>query len=263
MESIQGRQALFIDASALAERLAGYRHILIDIGTGDGRFVRHIAETQPDRFAIGVDTCRENLRQTSRKAPRNALYLIAQAQALPHELCGLATHVTINFPWGSLLDGLLTGHAATLNSLAALAQPGARIDVRLNGGALAEAGWSLEAGAERVRLMLLGAGFDVHAPAALDARSLRRLPTTWAKRLAFGRDPRATALSGTRIEPYSPGFALSHSYISTPPATATLSDSALPAIGSRAQASTWRRTSSDSPRASLPSTKATPPFKTP
>ena len=86
-----------------------------------------------------------------------------------------------------------------LNGLAALAQPGARIDVRLNGGALAEAGWSLEAGAERVRRMLLSAGFDVRASLALDARSLRRLPTTWAKRLAFGRDPLAMALSGTRM----------------------------------------------------------------
>ena len=128
MEIIQGKSALLIDACALADRLAGYRHTLIDIGTGDGRFVRHTAETQPGMFAIGVDACRENLRNTSRRAPRNALFAIANAQTLPRELYGLATHMTINFPWGSLLNGLLMGNTALLGGLSTIAPPGARIE---------------------------------------------------------------------------------------------------------------------------------------
>jgi hypothetical protein len=32
----------------------------------------------------------------------------------------------------------------------------------------------------------------------LTARDLKACPTTWAKRLAFGRDPRAIHLNGTR-----------------------------------------------------------------
>jgi len=199
MESIRGKQALFIDAAALAQRLAGYQHILIDIGTGDGRFVRHVAGTRADTFALGVDACRENLRRSSRQAPGNALFVIANALALPCELHGLATHLTINFPWGSLLQGLLGNDTRLLAGLAALAQPGARLDVRLNGGALSQAGWLLEAGAARVRQVLPDAGFTIQIATVMNAGDLRRLPTTWARRLAFGRDPRAMTLTGTRF----------------------------------------------------------------
>ena len=118
MESIQGKYAARIDAPALLGRLADYQEVLLDIGTGDGRFVRHMAAACPARFAIGVDACRENLRAHSRAAPANALYLIAEARALPHALDGQATAITINFPWGSLLGGLLASEPALLDRLA-------------------------------------------------------------------------------------------------------------------------------------------------
>jgi hypothetical protein len=196
MESLWGKRTLFLDATTLAERRRGYAQFLIDIGTGDGRFVQHVAESRPGCFVLGIDACREQLRAASRKAPDNALYVIANAQALPWELNGLATHITINFPWGSLRDGLVTGDAAVMNGLAALAQPGARLDVRLNESALNAGGWSLEEGVAQSRQRLLGAGFVMQAPVTMNTQELRRLPTTWAKRLAYGRDPRAMALSG-------------------------------------------------------------------
>src|SRR5262245_60784794 len=73
MESLQGGRALEIDAHALAARLAGYADVLIDLGTGDGRFVRHVAVSCPTTFAIGIDACRENLRPQARRAPPNVL----------------------------------------------------------------------------------------------------------------------------------------------------------------------------------------------
>jgi 16S rRNA (adenine(1408)-N(1))-methyltransferase len=197
MESICGKRTLHIDMDTLADRVAGAAALLVDIGTGDGRYVLHTARSSASWFAIGVDACREQLRAASRTAPRNALFVIAEARALPHELRGLASHVTINFPWGSLLGSLLNGDARLLGGLASLARPNPEgkgeitLEIRLNGGALAEAGWSLEAGGERVRQVLAANGFNVGRPALLDARALRACPTTWAKRLAFGRDRRA------------------------------------------------------------------------
>ncbi len=198
MEIIRGKQVSLIDASTLAERLAGYDVVHIDIGTGDGRFVQYIAQTCPTCFVVGIDACRENLREVSRCAPGNTLFVIANALKLPPELHGLAAQFTINFPWGSLLNGLLTNDPSLLADLVAVASPYAGLDVRLNGGALAEAGWSLEQGADRVRDVLTANGFGVRPPIALTARDLRSLPTTWAKRLAFGRDPRAVCLRATR-----------------------------------------------------------------
>jgi len=199
MEGIRGKQSFQIDMPVLARWLVGYDRVLIDIGTGDGRFARHMAETRPDHFVIGIDACRENLRASSRNALPNVLFIIANAQALPRELYGLAAHVTINFPWGNLLSGLLTGDPALLEGLTALARPGAILEVRLNGGALAEAGWGLEDGGERVRQALCASEFGIKSTVLLEARDLRACPTTWAKRLAFGRDPRALYLRGARV----------------------------------------------------------------
>ncbi len=197
MESIRGKHAVGGDPAALARQSAGYPHVLIDLGTGDGRFVRHIAATEPHTFAIGIDLCAANLRAAARRAPANAAYLVAGAYALPPALHGLATHLTINFPWGDLLTGLLTQDAPLLAGLAALVRPGARLDVRLNAGALTEAGWALPAAGSAVAAGLRRAGFAVEPPRLLDARELRACPTTWAHRLAFGRDPRALYLRGT------------------------------------------------------------------
>jgi 16S rRNA (adenine(1408)-N(1))-methyltransferase len=196
MEIIRGKQTSFMDSSALAERLTGYDTVHIDMGTGDGRFVQHIAQTCPNGFAIGIDACRENVHDVSRRAPANALFVIANAQMLPQELYGLAAHVTINFPWSSLLDGLLANDPALLTGLVAVSRPHAELEIRLNAGALAEAGWSLEAGADRVRDVLAMNGFHMRPAVALAACELKSCPTTWAKRLAYGRDPRAVYLRG-------------------------------------------------------------------
>lgn len=198
MEIIRGRQASFISTAELTAKLSGYARLLIDIGTGDGHFVRHVASARPDCFVIGIDTCRENLCDVSRRAPANALFVIANAQVLPSELNRLADQVTINFPWGSLLTGLLTPESAVLSHLAAITRPGASLEIRLNAGALAEAGRSLDEGLVQVRAAVGGCGFMTAFHSRLAAGELKAFPTTWAKRLAFGRDPRAVCVYGVR-----------------------------------------------------------------
>ena len=65
---------------------------------------------------------------------------------------------------------------------------------------MAEAATTLETGAEKIYNNLLQSGWNIESPVTMDAKDLRRFPTTWAKRLAFGRDPRAMALIGTLAE---------------------------------------------------------------
>ena len=210
MEMLRGKTSLAIDAAALAARQTGYPHTLIDIGTGDGRFVRALAEQQPNWFVIGIDACRENLRVRSRAGLPNVLYLIANARALPAELGGLADRLTINFPWGSLLSGLLDGDPGLLGGLSSVARPGAGLEIRLNGEAFAEAGADLESGAAAIDAVLAGNGFRVRARRMLGPAELKAFPSTWARRLAFGRDPRALALTATRIDsPEIPSGAMS------------------------------------------------------
>jgi hypothetical protein len=66
---------------------------------------------------IGIDANAASMADASRRAARpvkrgglpNALFVVAAAENLPSELGGWAEAVTVHFPWGSLLRGLLAG----------------------------------------------------------------------------------------------------------------------------------------------------------
>jgi 16S rRNA (adenine(1408)-N(1))-methyltransferase len=194
MECILGAHIVEISRSELERKTAGQQPVLVDLGTGDGRFVLAAARADPTLLAIGLDACRENLHRSSRKAPDNALFAIANALDVPGEMHGLATEVTINFPWGSLLAGLLADPETLLGRLF---RPDARpsLTVRLNEGALTEQGVRLEEGAQVVWDRLRWAGYRLKPWRGLEAEDLRRCPSTWARRLAFGRAPRGAVIT--------------------------------------------------------------------
>ena len=196
MEIIRGKASLDLDLTKLKERLTNYKRITLDLGTGDGKFAFCHADKFPDHFVIGVDSCRENLHEYSRAKLPNLLYIIASAQNLPQELNGLISNISINFPWGSLLESLLIGDPKLMSGLASISRSVTTVEIRLNGGALTEVGWDLEAGVEKIYANLLEAGWQVNIPTLMNTNALRSFPSTWAKRLAFGRDPRAIQLSG-------------------------------------------------------------------
>ena len=198
METIQGKRSLDLSLTGLNERLTNYSHIALDLGTGDGRYVRTFAGAHPDWFVIGMDACRENLREHSRAKLANMLFVIARAHKLPSELHGLFSQVTINFPWGSLLDVLLAGDPGLIGGLLSTSRPNAQILLHLNGGALTEAGANLDVGVETIGANLKKYGWDLGTPHFIEHDDFSRIPSTWAKRLAYGRDPRAVRLSGRR-----------------------------------------------------------------
>jgi 16S rRNA (adenine(1408)-N(1))-methyltransferase len=79
---------------------------MIDLGTGDGRFVLATASDHPDRLVVGIDASAAAMAEASRRAaanPRrggrpNALFVVAGAEALPPELDGAAEWLTAWFP---------------------------------------------------------------------------------------------------------------------------------------------------------------------
>ncbi len=88
---------------------------MVDLGTGDGRWVLAAAAADPNALVIGVDANADAMAEASRRAAgparrggvSNALFVVASAEALPPELDGVADLVTIHLPWGSLLRGAL------------------------------------------------------------------------------------------------------------------------------------------------------------
>jgi len=110
---------------------------VIDIGTGDGRFVSAMASRHPDKFFIGVDANVKPLEKPSMKATRkpakgglkNALFVQAAVEDLPAEFDGVADEIHIHFPWGSLLGAVATGDAPVLNSIRRIASHDCTLEI--------------------------------------------------------------------------------------------------------------------------------------
>jgi 16S rRNA (adenine(1408)-N(1))-methyltransferase len=108
--------------------------VIVDAGTGDGRAVLARAVDDPRALVIGVDAAAASMSEASRRADRrgtrNALFLAAGVETLPGSpLAGTADLVTVAYPWGSLLRGVLGLDHSALCGLASVARPGARFDV--------------------------------------------------------------------------------------------------------------------------------------
>jgi 16S rRNA (adenine(1408)-N(1))-methyltransferase len=171
--------------------------VAIDLGTGDGRYVLAAAAERPDRLVVGVDASVPAMAEASRRAaakPRrggrpNALFVAAAAEALPADLEGLADLVTVHFPWGSLLRGLLGGGPAVLGGIARVMRPGARLDLLLS-----VTGRDHGAGAGALDGEAIAAFAPVYARHALELDRVRPASadevaatrSTWGKRLRAG-----------------------------------------------------------------------------
>jgi 16S rRNA (adenine(1408)-N(1))-methyltransferase len=98
------------------------------------------AAAEPDRLVVGVDANAAAMAVSSRRAGakpsrgglRNAVFVVAAAEALPAELDGLADLVTVHFPWGSLLRGLLGAHPQVMGGLTRVMRPGASLSLLLS-----------------------------------------------------------------------------------------------------------------------------------
>lgn len=108
--------------------------MIVDLGTGDGRAVLASAADDPTALVIGVDATAASMAEASRRAdrhgPRNALFFAAGAEALPaFPLAEAADLVTVTFPWGSLLRGVVGLDGRALSGVASIARSGARVEV--------------------------------------------------------------------------------------------------------------------------------------
>ncbi len=114
------------NSSDLTDKFTG-EGVIVDIGTGDGRFVYQSARENPKKFYIGIDPNVRPLEKISEKIYRkpakggapNALFVQAAIEDLPAELDGVADEIHVHFPWGSLLRAVATG------DVVAVAEPAA------------------------------------------------------------------------------------------------------------------------------------------
>ena len=61
--------------------------------------------------------------------PHNARFFVEAAEVLPGPLAGTGSLVTVSFPWGSLLQGVLGRRPAVLCGVAGLVAPGGALEI--------------------------------------------------------------------------------------------------------------------------------------
>src|SRR5690349_12984816 len=104
-----------VDADALGELRRAHSTTVVDVGTGDGRYAYHLAAADPARLVIGIDALEAPMGEIAARAARkparggrpNLLLVRAAIEALPAELHGVADEVSVQLPWGSLLEGIV------------------------------------------------------------------------------------------------------------------------------------------------------------
>jgi 16S rRNA (adenine(1408)-N(1))-methyltransferase len=181
--------------------------VTVDVGTGDGRAVLARAAVDPCSLVIGVDADATAMAEASRRADRrhldNALFLVAGVETLAAgPLAGAADLVTVTFPWGSLLRGVLGLDDAALAGLASLLAPAGRLEVLTSvvpADRVAGMPSLTAADTPGVRDAWCAVGLDLAAmrPAATD--EITASGSSWARRLrSGGRDRPVWRLEGRR-----------------------------------------------------------------
>jgi 16S rRNA (adenine(1408)-N(1))-methyltransferase len=183
--------------------------VVIDIGTGDGRFVSASARANPNKFYIGIDANVKPLEKISMKVTRkksglpNALFVQAAVEDLPEELNETADEIHIHFPWGSLLRAVVTGDEEILKNLRRVCAPECLLEIVI--GIDEERDRSEierlalpELSPEYLEKVLIprynSAGFDVLESRVLNPVEWSRLETSWARKLQSGSNRKVTYL---------------------------------------------------------------------
>lgn len=185
--------------------------VIVDIGTGDGRFVYQSARANPSKFYIGIDANTKPLEKISMKATRkpskgglpNVLFIQAAVENLPEELNETADEIHIHFPWGSLLRAAALGDKTVLQNLRRICAPECLIEIVIG---IDEERDKSEI--ERLDLPKLStdylenilipnyqaAGFEILESGILTAADWSKLDTSWARKLQGGESRQVTYL---------------------------------------------------------------------
>jgi 16S rRNA (adenine(1408)-N(1))-methyltransferase len=174
--------------------------VIVDIGTGDGRFVYRSAREHPLKFFIGIDTNAKALEKISMKVTRkenkggrqNVLFVRAAIEQLPPELDNTADQIHIHFPWGSLLRAVATGEPDSLRGLHRISAPGCLLEVvigvyrerdRRELERLGLSEFSVDFVQKTLTLRYQESGFKVKESGVLATADWQKLHTSWARRL--------------------------------------------------------------------------------
>ena len=210
---IRGKKTQEMSANELAATVEKHERVVVDLGTGDGRYAFRYAQEHPRTLVIGIDALADNLKEVSHRAARspkrgglaNLMFVRASVEKVPDELRGVADEIHVLLPWGRLLVGTILAEEDIMSGLTALAGPNASLRLIYN----AEI-WADSTPKELAELPALSRpyveqtmtpayrrfGIELERSRLMDAQEVEELGTTWAKKLADGRNPDFVLIDG-------------------------------------------------------------------
>lgn len=197
---IRGKRVEEVPAALVRVRAGEYAGMVVDLGTGDGRWLFRFARRHPNILCVGIDANPDLVEHVSRRALRgpdrggapNLMFVRAAVAALPGSLGGLAERVRIQYPWGSLLRSVMRPEVGPLSRVAALLRPRGVLEVLVNVSAITDPAGLARAGLPARTLQAIQEDMVSSYPSAgLMIRRWEVLPlkpdSTWAGRLGQGR----------------------------------------------------------------------------
>lgn len=215
-----GRKIQDLDSDWLREKAALADATLIDVGTGEGKFILDSAREEPGCLHIGVDAAAENMMAASRTACArktrldNALFLRGAAEKLPDQLCGIADRITIHYPWGSLMRITAEPDVEAMVGVRQCCKSGARLSVLLNYSVFEDRNYleRLGFGAvadpatnEDLEAAYARAGFLIEERFVTSGDPSVR--TSWGRHLVRGSDRKTLVIEAVATEPALDGTA--------------------------------------------------------
>lgn len=112
-----------------------YKKVIADIGAGDAKQTIRLARKNPNNLYYAIEPNYTSYKDTERKASRkeskggvqNIRFINSSIEQIPDELSDTFDEIQINFPWGTLLEGVIIPLPNVLESIVKIAKPNCKI----------------------------------------------------------------------------------------------------------------------------------------
>lgn len=206
---------------ALVNNLKSKQKVVIDLGCGDAKFLYRLAKDNPDNFYIGIDSSEKLLGPTVKKIrskPQkggldNIKFVISSVENLDDALENLADILYINFPWGSLLEGLMRVDKSSIEKIVRLCKKDCEVSLFVTYDVKYEANFVHARNLPELSLNYLNGAwktklkkfkFKVKTVEQLTSEEKSNIHTSWGKELLAKRERDVYKVSAIVNKPKQP-----------------------------------------------------------
>ena len=176
---------------------------MIDAGAGDARRLLRDAREDGATLFVGVDPVAAAMADSARRAAAkpsrggraNVFFVVSSAEEWPPEAAGIAHRVTVRYPWGSLLRGILGRDSAVLDGIAGMLASGGRFEAIYS---LTDRDGITVPATPELADAYAAAGLELTAHRPATVEEIDMSATTWGRRLAVGPKRPATRVEAVR-----------------------------------------------------------------